>query len=250
MKYPVRLSAIRESISLRRITMVMLSRLVLILIMPFALSGTILCWAGDKMPGWYNAAREFVETSIRLTAPNANALELLKAQEANVEKLRGIPSPPVKELNQLIQSPRMEERETALATAMVLRRTDSSLVKTIMVNYEQEQGFWAKFYSQQVLANITPSQLKEMEEQLFKILQREPDEPIIIAGLQTVERLERGKRIELFVQYMTRGSEGLQRVCAVHLRKVGKPDIDVVTSALRKRNATRALGYLEQFRGE
>ena len=230
--------------------MLKLLRAALILIMPFALSGTILCWAGEKMPVWYELAREFVETNARLNAPNNNALELLNAQEAMVEKLKDLPSPSVKELNQLIQSARMEEREAALATAMVLGLIDSSLVKTILLNYEEERGFLAKFYSQQVLAKITRSQLKEVEEQLFKILQRETDEPIIIAGLQNVERLERGKRVELFVHYMTIGSDGLQRACSVSLSKLGSPDMELVTSALKKRDAARALGYLERARTE
>ena len=150
--------------------MLMLSRSALILIMPFALSGTILCWAGGEIPAWYELAREIVETGAQLSAPNANALELLKAQETNIEKLKGLPSPSVKELNQLIQSPRMEEREAALATAMFLNRTDSSLIRTIMLNYEQERGFLAKIYSQLVLVNIPPSQSKAMEKQLFNIL--------------------------------------------------------------------------------
>jgi len=227
--------------------MIMLSRSALILIMPFALSGTILCWAGGEIPAWYELAREIVETGAQLSAPNANALELLKAQEINIEKLKGLPSPSVKELNQLIQSPRMEEREAALATAMFLNRTDSSLIKTIMLNYVQERGFLAKIYSQLVLANITPSQSKAMEKQLFNILQNETEESIIIAGMQNVARLERGKRTALFVQYMKNGSDGMLRACTVALAKLGRPDLEAVTNRLNKQGAKNAAAFLDRF---
>jgi len=225
----------------------MLSRSALILIMPFALSGTILCWAGGEIPAWYELAREIVETGAQLSAPNANALELLKAQETNIEKLKGLPSPSVKELNQLIQSPRMEEREAALATAMFLNRTDSSLIRTIMLNYEQERGFLAKIYSQLVLVNIPPSQSKAMEKQLFNILQNESEESIVITGMQNVVRLDRGKRTALFVQYMKNGSDGMLRACTVALAKLGRPDLEAVKNRLNKQGAKKAADFLDRF---
>lgn len=210
-----------------------------------------LCKAGEVPPVWYKYAREYVETHARLineaNTSNGNVLDLLKGQEAIVKKLEELPSPSVEELNQLIQSPRLEEREAALATAFILKLSDAGLVKTILSNYEREQGFLAKFYSHRALGNLTTSQLKVEEEHLFNILQKEKDESLIIAGMQNVVRLGRGKRTMLFVQYMKHGSDGLLRACTVSLAKLGRPELEGMKARLAKQGAKKATAFLDRY---
>jgi hypothetical protein len=196
-----------------------LSHSTLSIVLAFILAGPAASRADETLPAWYEVARQFVEGNTRLikgaNTSNSNALELLETQEAAVKKLKLLPPPSVEELNQLIQSAHLEEREAALATAMVLGLHDFPLVKATLLNYEREEGFLAKVYSQRVLENITPSQRKVVEKQMFNILRNEREDSIFIAGMQNVVRLDRDRRTAVFVQHMRNGSDGMLRACTV-----------------------------------
>lgn len=221
------------------------------IIFVFILAGPVSCWADEMLPSWHEVARKFVEDTAQLikeaNTSNSNVLELLQTQEAAVKKLKSLPSPSVEELTRLIQSSRLEEREAALATAMILEFHESTLIKATLLNYEQEQGLLAKIYSQRVLGNIAQSQLKSVETQLFGILQNETEESIIIAGMPNVMRLDRQKRTAVFVQHMKNGSDGILRACTVALAKLGRPDLNAVKTRLKQLRAKKAVSFLDRY---
>lgn len=212
---------------------------------------TPICWASESLPEWYQAARKHVEADTRLigeaSSTTDDIVQILKARDATIEKLKDLPHPTLQELNQLIQSTRLEDREAALVTTMTLELHDYSLIKTILANYEKEQGFLAKFYSHQVLSTITTSQLRAVEKQLFRILRHEKDGPILFVGLQTVARLDREKRALLFAQYMETGSDALLRACTVALAQLGKSDLEAVKTRLKRLKAKKAVAFLDRF---
>lgn len=209
------------------------------------------CWDSESLPGWYQAAREYVETNTRLidegNSTTSNVIQILHAMDAVSEKLKDLPPPTVQKLNELIQSTRQEDREAALVTAMILDFHDSTFIQALLLNYQKEHSFLAKFYSHHILATLPQSQLRAVEDQLFHVRKREKEGPIISPGLQNVVRLDREKRIALFVQYMKPGSDSLLRACTVALAQLGKSDLEAVKTQLKKLGAKKAVAFLDRY---
>ena len=228
-----------------------LLRPTLFLFIAFTIPEATSCWAGESVPEWYEAARKYVEADIRFidegNGATSNAIQILQMRGDAFEKLKDLPYPTVQKLNEPIQSTRQEDREAALVTAMALEFHESALIQVLLLNYEKEQSFLAKFYSHNILAALSPSQLKSVEDQLFHVLQSEKDEPIIFTGLQNVARLAREKRIALFVQYMKPGSDSLLRACTVALAQRGKADLEAVKTQLKKLGAKKAVAFLDRY---
>ena len=216
------------------------------------LAGACLAADNEASEGnWRELARQYVIADEKLFQLEENKLKGIPEQLSLRDKLRAeldqVAQPSIKQLASLLGSPDSLDRKTALVAAIVKQITSPDITTTILNRYNEENDFVIRFYSHQVLKNLSDDQVRSVQADILRISRNEKYETHRITGLPTLLRLERSVVLPVLVEYFKKGSPGLRRATYATLRANHDDYLKEIRSILKRDGATRVLKFIDEL---
>lgn len=200
---------------------------------------------------WRDLAKQYVKADEKLLQLEENKLEGIPQQLDLRDDLRAelehVPSPSIDQLASLLRSPDPFDRKTALVATFLKHLTSPDLTKAVLNRYNDENDYFIRFYSHQVLMNLSDEQVRTVQADILRISRSEKYETILVTSLPTLLRLERAAVVPLFVEYFKKGSPGLKRATYATLRSNHEDYLGDIRSILKRDKAKGALAFINEL---
>ena len=200
---------------------------------------------------WLALAKQYVRADEKLLRLEQNKqkgiLQQLDLRDDLRANLEHAPSPSIDQLTSLLRSLDPFDRKTALVVTFLRHITSLDLTKLVLNRYNDESDFFIRFYSHQVLMNLSDEQVRTVQADILRISRNEKYETILVTSLPTLLRLERDAVVPVLVGYFKKGSPGLKRATYATLRSSHDNYLEEIRSILKRDKAKGALAFIDRL---
>lgn len=180
-----------------------------------------------KATVWQDYAKSYIKNDQRLleraNGSSEEVLSILRQRDEVMERLAKSTLPRDSTLVALLQSSSILERKMALIAAIAKKTNNPSLLQTVLLQYPEKDDYLLKFYSFQVMRNLTQKQISEYSTAVGTLFQQEQSESLIVSGLPILFRLKQDDVLPIVLAYMKKGPNSLRRSVGAYMLGTNKP---------------------------
>jgi hypothetical protein len=194
----------------------------------------------EKDRPWFKYAEEYVYydkilTSNLTKAKHAFTEDYRARQEAETKLVNSV-APSSDELQRLLMSSAMLDKQVALVNIMARQIQESETYNMILRLLTTESDYFTRFYCYHCFNKLASDQLQNFREGLIDVFLKERNEILIIAGMPTLTRIESPRIGSVFHRYLDEGSDGLRRAICTNLETIDRRYIEGDKNLLAKKS--------------